>query len=248
MNYLEVCCLVSKDLNISCYQFLGWFYCSWRRYCIDFRSFEFVEVCVMDYMVFLDIYSTNFWKECVFCWVCVLSYDQLFATLWTVEQARLLCPWNFPGKNTGAGCCSVTQACPALCDPMDCSTPGFPVLCCLLEFARTHDHWVSDAIQPSLPLSSPSPPAFSLSQNQGLFPWVGSSHQVAKVFGASASASGLKDDAVQVLYSVTGAGSHFLLQGIFLTQGLNPCLLHLLHWLLYHCTTWEAHSVGQSIL
>ena len=73
MNHLEVCCLVSEDLNISCYQFLGWFYCGWRRYCIDFRSFEFVEICVMDYMVFLDICSINFWKECVFCWVCVCS-------------------------------------------------------------------------------------------------------------------------------------------------------------------------------
>ena len=90
MNYLEVCYLVSKDVNISCHQFLGWFYCGWRRYCVDFRSFEFVEVCVMDYMVFLDIYSTNFWKECVFCWVHVLSYDQLSATPWTVaHQAPL---------------------------------------------------------------------------------------------------------------------------------------------------------------
>ena len=74
-----------------------------------------------------------------------------------------------------------TQACPTLCDPMDCRMPGFPVLHHLPEFAQTHAHWVSDAIQPSHPLSFPSPPAFSLSQNQGLFRRVGSSHQVAKV-------------------------------------------------------------------
>ena len=64
---------------------------------------------------------------------------------------------------------------------MDCSMPDCPVLHYLLEFAQTHVHWVSDAIQPSHPLSSPSPPAFSLSQHQGLFQWVSSSHQVAKV-------------------------------------------------------------------
>ena len=65
-------------------------------------------------------------------------------------------------------CCSVAQLCPTLCDPMDCSTPGFPVLHHFLEFAQILVHWVSDAIQPSHPLLSPSPPAFSLSQHQGL--------------------------------------------------------------------------------
>ena len=64
---------------------------------------------------------------------------------------------------------------------MDCSMPGFPVHHQLLELAQTHVHQVSDAIQPSHPLSSPSPPAFSLSQHQGLFQWVTSSYQVAKV-------------------------------------------------------------------
>ena len=65
-------------------------------------------------------------------------------------------------------CCSVAQACPTLGDPMDCSTPGFPVLHYLLEFTQTHVHWVDDAIQPSHPLSSPLPPALNLSQHQGL--------------------------------------------------------------------------------
>ena len=62
-----------------------------------------------------------------------------------------------------------------------CSTPGFPVLHYLLEFAQTHVIWVDDAIQPSHPLSPPSPPTFTLSQHQGLFQWVSSSRQVAKV-------------------------------------------------------------------
>ena len=76
---------------------------------------------------------------------------------------------------------SVVQSCSTLCNPTDCSTPGFLVHRQLLELAQTHVHWVSDAIQPSHPLSSPSPPAFNLSQQQGLFKWVSSSHQVAKV-------------------------------------------------------------------
>ena len=66
---------------------------------------------------------------------------------------------------------SVTQSCPTLCNPMTCSTPGLPVHHQLPESTQSHVHWVSDAIQPSHPLSSPSPPAFTLSQNQGLFKW-----------------------------------------------------------------------------
>ena len=73
------------------------------------------------------------------------------------------------------------QSHPTLCNPMDCSTPGLPVHHRLLEFTQTHVHRVGDAIQPSHPLSYPSPPAFYLSQHQGLFQWVSSSHQVAKV-------------------------------------------------------------------
>ena len=76
---------------------------------------------------------------------------------------------------------SVTQSCLTLYVLMDCSTPGLPVHHQLLELTQTHAHRVSDAIQPSHPLSSPSAPAFNLSQHHGLFEWVSSSHQVAKV-------------------------------------------------------------------
>ena len=75
---------------------------------------------------------------------------------------------------------SVAQLCLTLCNPMDCRTPGFSVHHQLLEFTQTYVHHVSDAIQPSHPLSSPSPD-FNLSQHQGLFKWVISSHLVAKV-------------------------------------------------------------------
>ena len=76
---------------------------------------------------------------------------------------------------------SVSQSCPTLCDSMNHSMPGLPVHHQLPEFTQTHVHWVGDAIQPSHPLLSPSPPSFNLSQHQGLFQWLSSSHQVAKV-------------------------------------------------------------------
>ena len=83
---------------------------------------------------------------------------------------------------------SVAQSFLTLCNPMDCSTPGFPVLHHLLELVQAHVHRVGDAIQPSHPLLSPSPPAFNLFQHQGLFKWVSSLHQGAKVL-VSASTS-----------------------------------------------------------
>ena len=127
-----------------------------------------------------------------------------------LKPARLLCPWDSPGKNTGVGCyfflqgifptqesnlsllsllhcrqilnplnhqgsphhkliSSVDQSCLILCNPMNCSPPGLPVHHRLPEFTQTHVHRVGDAIQPSHPLSSPSPPAPNPSQRQGLF-------------------------------------------------------------------------------
>ena len=78
-------------------------------------------------------------------------------------------------------CCSVAQLCPTLCDPLDCSSPGFPVFHRLPEFAQAHVCWVSDAIQLSHSLSSCSPPALNLSQHRVLFQWVSSWHQLDKV-------------------------------------------------------------------
>ena len=85
-------------------------------------------------------------------------------------------------------CCSVTKSRSALCDPMDCSMPGLPVPHYLSEFAQVHVCWIGDAIQPFHPLLLSSF-TFHLSQHQDLFQWVSSSHQVAKVSEASASAS-----------------------------------------------------------
>ena len=84
--------------------------------------------------------------------------------------------WNYSVQFS-----SVAQSCLTLCDPMNRSTPGLPVHHQLPEFTQTHVHQVSDAIQTSHPLSSPSPLAPNPSQHQGLFQWVSSSHQLAKV-------------------------------------------------------------------
>ena len=108
--------------------------------------------------------------------------DQM--STWLNHQGK-----GYVGKNTTNSlqiasvlcCCLVAKLCSTLCDLMDCSTPDFPVLHYLPEFAQTHVHQVGDAIQLSHPLSSPSPSVFNLSQHQGLFHWVSSLHQVVKV-------------------------------------------------------------------
>ena len=91
-----------------------------------------------------------------------------------------LSPLEFSSELKSVQFSSVTQWCLTLCDPMDCGTPGLPVYHQLPEFTQTHVHWVSDIIQPPHPLLSPSPPTFNLSR--GLFQWVSSLHQVAKLY------------------------------------------------------------------
>ena len=112
------------------------------------------------------------------------SHIPLCVTLWTVTcqapQSMELSAWKISYFKLPQFS-SVSQSCLTLCDPMDCSMPGFPVHHWLPELTQTHVYRVSDAIKPSHPLSSPSPPASFLSQHQGLFQWVSSSHKVAKV-------------------------------------------------------------------
>ena len=102
--------------------------------------------------------------------ICKASLDNHFAFLHFFFWGMVLVQFS-----------SVAQSCPTLCDPMNCGTPGLPVHHQLPEFTQIHVHQVSDAIQPSHPLSSPSPPAPNPSQHQSLFQWVNSSHEVAKV-------------------------------------------------------------------
>ena len=104
----------------------------------------------------------------------VIDWSQVYNyILWTeLCNTRICWQLNIQSHIWRCSCCSVAQSCLTLCDPMDCSTLDFSVLHHLLEPVQTHVHWVSDAIQPSHPLWSPSPPAFNLSQHQGLFQWV----------------------------------------------------------------------------
>ena len=119
-------------------------------------------------------FELRFW-----CFVVVWLWlsSQAFFSLWSkhINSLQLILLLLFSIQFS-----SVTQSCPTLCHPMDCSTPGFPVHHQLPELTQTHVHWVGDAIQPSHLLLSPSPPAFNLSQYQGLFKWVSSLPQVAK--------------------------------------------------------------------
>ena len=124
-------------------------------------------------MKVLDIY---------FSWIWVLSTIVTSFCPWLISMcvcAQWEClTWYLPSSVQFS---SVTQLCLTLCDPIDWSTPCLLVRHQLPELAQTHVHWVGDAIQPSHPLSSPSPPTFNLSQHRGLFQWVSSSHQVAEV-------------------------------------------------------------------
>ena len=119
------------------------------------------------------------------------------------------------------GFSSVAQSCPTLYNPMDCSTPGFPAHHHLLELPQTHVHWIGDANQPPHFLSSPSPPAFNLSQHQSIFQWAGSSHQVTKVLELHISPSNV----YSVLISF-GIDWFYLLA----IQGTLKSLLHHHSW------------------
>ena len=130
-----------------------------------------------------------------------LIENHLFFSLMCLES------WLKGGYLKFCCCFSVTKSCLTLCDPMDCSTPGFPVLHCLLEFAQTHVHWVSDAIQPSHPLSTPSLPALNLSQHWGLFQWVGSLHQMDKVLELQLNISPSKEYSGWFPLGLTGLSS-----------------------------------------
>ena len=116
----------------------------------------------------LDIDLCNVWTEII------IMYMYIVYNMRTIYIYKHVCISSFQFS-------SVTQSCPTLCDPMNYSTSGLPVHHQLLKFTQTHVRWVGNAMQPSHPLSSPSPPAFILFQHQGPFKRLSSSHQLAKV-------------------------------------------------------------------
>ena len=142
------------DLSDEC-RIVGWGYCNLR-----------ISVChVKDFQI-------NGWQS---EWIKTMEKETLCLFYYfTILNLKLLI---LPSVQFS----SVTQSCPTPCDPMNRRTPGLPVHHQLREFTQTHVHRVGDAIQPSHPLSSPSPPAPNPSQHQSLFQWVNSLHEVAKV-------------------------------------------------------------------
>ena len=135
-----------------------------------------------------------FLSTLIYCGLCncFISPYTMYPTqkLKTNKQTnKLPCSWQKATLQIktiqGTSCCSFSQLCPPLCNPMDCSMPGFPVLHLLPGFAQTHVHLVADAIQPSHPLSPSSPPALNLSQHQGLFQWISPLHHKTKETSAS---------------------------------------------------------------
>ena len=116
------------------------------------------------------------WSYSIYKWLlspyCIPGFTRVLFNLQVFTEPLLYTWFQFS---------SVAPSCPTLCDPMNCSTPGLLTHHQLPEFTQTHVHWVGDAIQPSHPLSSPFPPPPNPSQHQGLFQWVNSSHEVAKV-------------------------------------------------------------------
>ena len=122
-----------------------------------------------------------------------LQYFQGYLKMFINSICNFMVLWNTVIFFSSVQFSSVTQSCLTLCNPMNCSTLGFPVHHQLPEFTQTHVHWAGDAIYPSHPLSSPSPPAFNLSLHQGLFKWVSSSHKVARYWSFSFNISPSKE-------------------------------------------------------
>ena len=120
-------------------------------------------------------------KKCCFTPLSPVVFDEKFAVIGTVVSSCIMCHLSLAAFRSFPLFLSVQFSHSVVSDSMDYSTPGLPVHHQLLEFTQTHVHWVGDAIQPSHPLLSPSPPALNLCQHQGLFKWVSSSQQAAKV-------------------------------------------------------------------
>ena len=155
-----------------------------------FPRFMFRFVCLSDFFICILINLFHSYKKIIIHFIKIIReyIDTFIFPIWSLldgdcshEIKRcLLLVRKVMTNLSSAQFSSVAQPCLTLCDPMNYSTPSLPVHHQLPEFTQTHVHWVSDAIQPSHPLSFPSPPAPNPSQHQGLFQWVNSLHEVAK--------------------------------------------------------------------
>ena len=175
---------------------------------------ESPRVCPSDVPNFYSHHPSILW------WFCFSRLSQEPASFHLIALSLLT------ASPSAVHCCSVAQSCSTLCNPMDCSTPGSSLLHHLPELAQTHVHWVSDAIQPSQPQSPPFPPPLNLSQHQGLFQWVSSSYQVAKLLHEWGSLTQIPSGAGRKPKRKGRAG-HFLWRNCG-----GPCEHHSAHILL----------------
>ena len=131
------------------------------------------QICTINSIILWNFDFSVTWKQLLYKYFSKFCFYES-----TVKEKKY--SMSFAKDDSSVPFSSLAQSYPTLCDPMNRSTPGLPVHHQLPEFTQTHVHWVGDTIQPSHPLSSPSPPAPNPSQHQSLFQWVNSSHEVAK--------------------------------------------------------------------
>ena len=153
---------------LSCVQLCNPMNCSMPGFSVLHYLLEFAQT----YVHWVD--DVPRWDTSAETILCRLTYLRHFKSVKELTRKQQIT------KPTSEEKVKVALSCLTLCDPMDCSTPGFLVLHHLPESAQTYVHWVGDAMQPSHPPLTPSPPTFSLSQHQGIFQWVSHLHQVAK--------------------------------------------------------------------
>ena len=166
---VQVCLVFTKMRSHYAYYFeTVFFHLKISETSFQIHTYLFIlNYCIILYSINLSQFIQQFFiVQMVRLSSCFLTASDVSNPCHFEEKHLVFINWHLPVQQQIS---LVAQSCLTLCDPMDCSTPGLPVHHRLPEFTQTHVHRVSDAIQPSHPLSSPSPPVFSLSQHQSLF-------------------------------------------------------------------------------
>ena len=161
-SYIAIVCILEEGMCV-CVQNWGSLFKLYRKMKLFYCLLDLIALKKSSLIFLLGTFWPIFFNSAVD--LANIDADRTFHSTLYIPCERHYCYQAV----TLSDSCSVTELCSTLCDPMNCSTSGFPVLHHLPELAQTHVHWVGDAIQPSRPLLSPSSPAFNLSLHQGLF-------------------------------------------------------------------------------